>query len=224
MAFIDYGALLRVDGKFINKDTDLFMDASDTGYVCDTAIDLDGSEIKVDGNYYIYAGDENLLICFYKTGLVIISGGKVIKRIWRPQFASETLKDPDCRFPLLSIRRLDPEKRKPHGWEHWEEYAAERYGTPLAGYLPLNKLQRGEKIFRTWMRQAKRHRRAAKRKYYYSARYLAEWDHGGRHYEVIFGYGIDPSSDVRADIRTGDNYDFSDTERKIIDDWFASAD
>jgi len=220
MAFIDYGALLRVDGKFVNKDTDLFMDASDTGYVCDTAIDLDGSEIRVDGNYYIYAGDENLLICFYKTKLVIISGGKVIKRIWRPQFASETLKDP----VRLSIRRLDPERRSPHDWEHWEEYAAVRYGTPVAGYLPLNKLQRGEKIFRLWMRQAKRHRRAAKRDCYYSARYLAEWDHDGRHYEVIFGYGIDPASDVWADIRTGDNYDFSDTERKIIDDWFASAD
>ena len=33
MAMIDYGAMLRVDGKFINKNCDLFMEQSDTGYV-----------------------------------------------------------------------------------------------------------------------------------------------------------------------------------------------
>ena len=71
MSAIDYGALLRVNGKFINKNDDLFSYCSDTGYVCDKATyysDYEKKEIEIDimGNYYVYAGDENFLLCFYK--------------------------------------------------------------------------------------------------------------------------------------------------------------
>ena len=60
MSAIDYGALLRVNGKFINKNDDLFSYCSDTGYVCDKATyysDYEKKEIEIDimGNYYVYA-------------------------------------------------------------------------------------------------------------------------------------------------------------------------
>ena len=52
-----------------------------------------------------------------------------------------------------------------------------------------------------------------------SSRWLATWDYNGNHYEVIFGYGIDPNKDVWNRIKL-DSYDFSDVERQIIDGWF----
>ena len=47
---------------------------------------------------------------------------------------------------------------------------------------------------------------------------MAEWDYKGKHYEVIFGYGIDADKEVWDD--TKHRYDFSDVERKVIDEWF----
>ena len=37
MSMIDYGALLKVDNIFVNKNKDLFMKCSDTGYMCEYA-------------------------------------------------------------------------------------------------------------------------------------------------------------------------------------------
>lgn len=58
MAFIDYGALLKVNGEFINKNRDIFMNKSDTGYICEKAKDDQGDWHSVQGNYFVYAGDE----------------------------------------------------------------------------------------------------------------------------------------------------------------------
>ena len=38
MAMIDYGAILRVDGKIVNLDQ-MFMYCTDTGYICQQAYD-----------------------------------------------------------------------------------------------------------------------------------------------------------------------------------------
>ena len=54
MALIDWGSLLRVNGKFINKNKDLFMNCSDTGYVCKQAEYPDGTVVYIDGNNFVY--------------------------------------------------------------------------------------------------------------------------------------------------------------------------
>ena len=59
MSMIDYGALLRVDGKFINKNCGLFMNASNTGYVCKRAINNDGKEYVI-GNMKRVATHANM--------------------------------------------------------------------------------------------------------------------------------------------------------------------
>ena len=206
MAFIDYGALLRVDGVFLNKDKDLFMDASDTGYVCGAAIDEDGNEHIIDGNYYVYAGDEKLMLCFYKGTIVIVSDNKVIKVISPTPFAAETYADipgiDELRISHLDKNKYPYDTFKPV-YHNWLEI------------LPKKPSWKRYKIFCRLIKYDRRHRRKD-----YTLRFFAEWDYGSHHYEVIYGYGIDPDTETWREISGGDSYGFTDTERRIIDGWF----
>lgn len=53
-------------------------------------------------------------------------------------------------------------------------------------------------------------------------RWKATWDYNEKHYEVIFGFGIDNDEEVWNDIKHG-YFDFSETEIKIIDEWFVNS-
>lgn len=65
MAMIDYGAILRVDGKIVNLDQ-MFMDCADTRYICQQAYDEKHKQtIDIQHNYFVYAGDANFLLVFY---------------------------------------------------------------------------------------------------------------------------------------------------------------
>ena len=95
MAILEYGALLKINGKFINKNMDLFMDCSDTGYICEKATYYDKNikkdrEVFIDGMFYVYAGDENFMLCFSKAGFSVISHNKIIGSVVFSQFLSET--------------------------------------------------------------------------------------------------------------------------------------
>lgn len=212
MAFIDYGALLRVDGVFLNKDKDLFMDASDTGYVCGAAIDEDGNEHIIDGNYYVYAGDEKLMLCFYKGTIVIVSGNKVIEVISPTQFAAETY----TAIPgleELKVSHLDKQKYPDEATE-MDFYDYLDYSLAVTDAKPT------WKNYVNYCRMIKNFRRWNRRNKSFTYRFLAEWDYGGHHYEVIYGYGIDPDTVTWCEISSGDSYGFTDTERYIIDRWF----
>lgn len=209
MAFIDYGALLRVNGKFLNKNDDLFVKSSDTGYVCDKATYYSDSEkkvIEIDimGNYYVYAGDENFLLCFYKGYFYVISNNKIIHTVSYNPFISETFYLDG--YPSIKVESLDKTIRREYCAlpdEYDRKYFYERYGKKK-GQVRINRI-------------CKRHNKS-----FYntrSSRWLATWDYNGNHYEVIFGYGIDPVESVWNRIKF-DHYDFSDVERKIIDEWF----
>lgn len=81
-ATIDYGALLRVNGKFINYNKDLFSEIiypegdipEYTQYVYSGKL----QKRPVKGNYFIYAGDTTFMLAFYKRMFDVISDTKNI--------------------------------------------------------------------------------------------------------------------------------------------------
>ena len=82
MAMIDYGAILRVDGKIVNLDQ-MFMDCADTGYICQQAYDEKQKQIiDIQYNYFAYAGDANFLLVFYKECFNVIHQNKIIGSYW----------------------------------------------------------------------------------------------------------------------------------------------
>ena len=212
MAFIDYGALLKVNGKFINKNDDLFMETSDTGYMCEDASYFDESEnkeeiIHINGDFYAYAGDEKFFLCFYKSYFYVISNNKIMHTVsWNP-FLSETFYLEG--YPAIKVERLS---RIPHYLftdpidEYDKRYFLRRYG----------KKQGQKRIYRI----CKRIRRMKYRTKCLSGRWIASWDYKDKHYEVIYGYGIDPYEKTWNRIKHDKGYDFDDEEIKIIDEWF----
>lgn len=212
MSLIDYGALLRVNGEFVNKDQNLFMDFSDTGYVCKEALWKDGNKYDIDGNYFVYAGDEHFMICFYKGFFDIISDEVMIYSGWNDHFIKETLYFKD--LPDITIEHLDKNIRTECLIDTPDEFDIKdlewRYG----------KKKGKQKIRRIYKRIsfAKRRQTDSINKYY-SNRWLATWMYNGNKYEVIFGYGIDPNEKVWDSIKNN-GYNFSDVERNIIDNWF----
>lgn len=56
MAMIDYGAVLFKDG--IKQNDSMFMDMNSS---------VGWSEEPIKGNYFVYAGDQHLTVCAYKT-------------------------------------------------------------------------------------------------------------------------------------------------------------
>ena len=221
MAMLDYGALLRVDGKFINKNQNLFMKTSDTGYVCKRAIDKYGNTYNIDGEYFVYAGDKDFLLVFYKGMYKIISNGKIIRSEWNMPFSSivhHFNEFPDVKVSYLS-KEFEVEKLESIGT--WKDYVRKNW-TDATGDESLSDLQDGGKYYKKFLKRAKRVAYINKHGGFYKSRpyrFIAEWDYNGHHYEVIFGYGIDPDKDVWNDIKNK-SYGFREEEKKLIDSWF----
>ena len=221
MAMIDYGALLRVDGKFINKNKDMFMDASDTGYVAKNIIDTDGVPRDVDGNYFVYAGDEHFCVAFYKGIYKVISDGKTIYAAWEMPFASEIHLFEG--LPTLKVSRLskDFEIERVGRGETWEEYVKENWAG-ATGKEHISELKDGKKYFKLFRKSLKRyaylnrHGGLGKERPY---RFLAEWEYKGKKYEVIFGSGIENDEHIWNKTKNK-AYGFRDEEIKLIDSWF----
>ena len=222
MSFIDWGAILRVNGKFINKNKDLFMNCSDTGYICEKAEYPDGTVRDISGNYFVYAGDENFLIVFYKGIFHVIHNNKIIYSDWNISFNSETFYFEG--LPTLKVEHLDEniyfDPVESAGT--WEDYVREQW-IGATGKEKLSELENGSKRYKRFKKNLKRIARERKnpsRWYRYKTdRWLATWEYNGKKYEVIFGSGIDPNEKVWNDIKY-DCYRFTDVERQIIDSWF----
>ena len=203
MAFIDYGALLKVDGEFINKNRDIFMNKSDTGYVCEKAKDDQGDWHSVQGNYFVYAGDKEFLVVFYKTHCKIISNERIIYSEWYMPFASETLLFEG--LPEITISHLDENLyiRKIKN-DNKEEYDK--------GCIPQQWYERYCKRIHRTNKNGGLYR-------YRTARWVAQWQHNNHNYKVIWGLGVDPQETVWDQVKYSD-YDFTDIERATIDKWF----
>lgn len=221
MSFIDYGALLRINGKLINKGI-LFMENSDTGYVCKKALDEEsGKSYNIAGNYFVYAGDENLLLAFYKCNIAIISNEKMISTLWEFPFKSETFKFPEKDIPDIKVSRLDNTYyTKYWKFETWETFLKEEYcfldETAFNDAVKCrNKYPEYKKFLRLCKRLARGNHPLIKNRH---QRFLAEWKYNGKKYEVIFGYGVDPDKEVWEEVI--DKYEFTSVEQKIIRKWF----
>ncbi len=180
------------------------MNCSDTGYVCKKVEYPDDNSIYVNGNYFVYAGDENFLIAFYKGLFNIIHNNKIIYSDCNIPFISETFYFEG--LPTVKVEHLDKKliNEFPDLPDKYDiEWYYERYRKKKAQLKLYRLVKNRRKIVckdRTF-------------------RWLATWEYNGKKYEVIFGSGIDPNEDVWNDIKY-DAYDFTDIERKIIDSWF----
>lgn len=77
MAMIDYGAIVIKNGKVINQN-EMFPDMMNcVGWENDDA----------RNNYFAYAGNKELTLCFYRTHFVIYENKKFIDEIW-PDWSS----------------------------------------------------------------------------------------------------------------------------------------
>lgn len=194
MAYTDYGAILKIDGVFVNKDKGLFADMKESvGFEIDK-LAYDGYDIPVSESYFVYAGGEHMLLCFYKGNCLLISDGKIIGWL-DTEFLSEVfyLKE----LPNVKISKLDKVKHK---------YIEELNFTLKKHY---NKNE--------WYKYVKRHMRYLKNEAY-SYRFKAEWEYNGHTYECIYGYGIDPNTETWERIKR--DYDFSEKEVEEINKWF----
>lgn len=210
MAVIDYGALLRVDGKFINKNKDLFMETSDTGYTPPEKIQ----------DYFVYAGDKNLLLAFYKGIIAAVKGEVYLFNIYNSPFISQTVKVENTE---VKISHLDSMIYCDNWFKNeiipWKEHV-KRSWIGATGKEKLSDLENGKREFVKYRRRLKKAIRF-KGYHYRTNRWIAEWNHAGRHYEVIFGYGIDPDEDVWNHIKNDKNYGFTNVEIETINQWFA---
>lgn len=227
MAMIDYGAMLKVDGKFINKNQ-FFMETSDTGYMIKSAryakYDM---EVDIEGDYVAYAGDEDLLVCFFKRSILVVSHGEVVYSSLYHPFISETV---FVNGTQIKISHLDPQLYNWHDtYETSETWPAcvgltdeEEYDPKhpwVIRNIKTGQLFTAKRQYKSWEKYNSHVRHS--REKYRTGRYLVEWEHTGKHYECIFGYGIDTNEDVWEEIKY--KYEFTDTERKIIDEWFKEA-
>lgn len=222
MAAIDYGALLRVNGKFVNKNGNLFMDASNTGYVLEKAKYEDTSiynkDIDINGNFYVYAGDKDLLLTFYKGCFHVISNGLIIKTVIDLPFISETFCVGDIS---IKVSHLDPNLQTEEDDDRWtwKEHVKHNW-INATGEEKLCELVGGEWEYKKFLKYVKKKARK-KAVSYRTQRWVAEWEYNSDKYEVVFGSGIDPCEEVWNDIKY-DSYGFTEREIKIIDSWFAS--
>lgn len=221
MAAIDYGALLRVNGKFVNKNCGLFMKASNVGYILEKARYEDTTiydkDVDVNGNFYVYAGDKDLLLTFYKGYCYVISGGLILETIDSVSFISETFYIGDTK---IKVSHLDPNLQiDKDDVETWGEPLGNRW-VDATGHEELRELNNGLRECKKFFKRAKARNRHKGFKYR-TDRWIAEWKQNGDKYEVIFGSGIDPDEIVWNQIKN-DSYDFTEREIEIIDSWFVS--
>ena len=58
MASVDYGAILRKNGIFVNKDKGLFMNMKEAvGYSLEKIERGNEDTIQIEGDFFVYAGD-----------------------------------------------------------------------------------------------------------------------------------------------------------------------
>ena len=112
MAMIDYGTLVKKNGKIINAGV-MFMDKSDMGVtpVLDAYEDVSNSETShaISKEYFAYVGDEELMICLYKNRMTFVSGNKYLGNIimGNPWYNSK-YDDRYTKYCLFNERLFNP--------------------------------------------------------------------------------------------------------------------
>ena len=123
MAMLDYGAILKVDGVFVNKNEDFFMENMEkvVGFTLDSVTDEKGSVIPIDGEFFVYAGDKEMLLCFYKGECLVVGNDKIVKWL-HTSFLEETFYFKN--LPNVTISKLD---KTPYIDEYGYKYYSYRF-------------------------------------------------------------------------------------------------
>lgn len=207
MSCIDYGVMLKVNGVFINKNQDFAMEKSDTGYMCEKAFSKFSNDyLQVQDNFFIYAGDNQFLVCIYKSLIVFISDEKVLNYVWSSPFKTQTLFFDN--LPSVTITKLDNDG----------------YMDTLFSFDENIYCYKSEKEYKKiklkWAKTL--HQRNKRKNFWFkrdTQRWLATWEHNNNKYEVIFGYGVDNCKDIWEEIKDN-SYHFTEKEKRIINEWF----
>lgn len=224
MAMIDYGAMLRrrVIGteqwEFVNKNTGLCMETSDTGYVCKTAYyNEEYPEIPIEGNYFVYAGDEDRLLCFYKGYFYVIYQEKIILTVSNVPFQRETFY---LGMEPVTVEHLSKLHAYPYETESWEDFIRTTWaGT--TGKEHWSELSHGYAYYKAHRKMAKKIARNKNILYKdYTRRWKASWRHKEYEYEVIFGYGITENEELFREIIKRGSYGYMPEEIAQIEEWF----
>lgn len=211
MAMIDYGAILKINGKQINDS--MFMECPD--WVPEFCRNDSYVDQRIKNNYFVYAGDYDFYICFYKTYAVVCSRNKVIGHLGIKN-SRESFMFPGAN---VTVQRIDKNLYR-HSYidmnvlreflEDWE--------------CDLNHFNMKDSIYRNYIRLCKKSTgKHSHYRDYNSDKFVASWDYKGNHYEVAFGYGVEPDEEVYNDIKN-DHYEYNDVEREFFDNWFAERD
>ena len=204
MAMIDYGAILMIDGKKYNDS--MFMDTSDCGFVPEKAYSKEYDQwLDIKGNYFVYAGDDNFMLAFYKARCCVISAGEIIYTT-PSNFGYPGLTRYFGELPSVTFEHLDKNRIKEYGLQVGED----EYKQLVDCY--------GKNWGTFYYYRIVKH---CKRNYHleYTNRYVARWEYQGRKYEVIYGYGVDPDKEVWDEIKD-DVYGFTEIEKEKIDRCF----
>lgn len=155
MAFVDYGSVVKKNGKIIQ--TDFFMDMKEAvGFVLDE-VDYEYPETtwddekfnfietgnivktkkKVNDEYFSYIGDRDFLICIYKGSLTIISNNNVIKIINDISYYDPKMKESYIVNGVkLNIKRTAPGCRR---YRLTFEYKGDKYDCFYGYGVDVNK-------------------------------------------------------------------------------------
>jgi hypothetical protein len=108
MARFDYGYILLRDGKLIDcTDNHMFMEVSDVEVTpVEDAYDYYNKCHGISGNYFAYVGDENLMLCFYKTHIKLVRGDRVLGTIYCGQYSEKYPDDRNVYYSTMPIETL----------------------------------------------------------------------------------------------------------------------
>lgn len=213
MAMIDYGAILRVDGKIVNKEK-LFMECSDTGYVCEKAYYPETDEwYDIQGNYYAYAGDDNFLVIFYKEYFSVISKGVYLGIHRITNFAKETMMFDG--FPTITVEHIDKKMYMPR----WVTDEPAYDNDDMEWWIYQYGIKKAKRIAHKCIKNRRKNLKD-KSLLRYNGKQLATWEYNGKKYECVFGYGVDSSEKLWNEGTFQKDYNYTDKEIEFIGKWF----
>lgn len=223
MGMIDYGTLVKVNGKIINEGI-MFMEKSDLGIIpVDSAYDEynPGDVQLIRDKYFAYAGDEELMICFYKNLMTFVSGDKYLGCVSMGQPWHEKYDSKNMRYGLFNeklfnpfncgidvrFESLDPNiqhcERAYDGetiYEDGEELIVKSYWKLIKDAYGLSDVY-GSKTYTAYRKMCKNLRRKKNfgwsvwgrhyDEYDVSDRFYVTFQYNGNTYEIVTGYGID---------------------------------
>lgn len=122
MAVMDYGAILKINGKLININQSLFMDMKETvGFTIDPIPyqhEYNGTVYSdvyvIDGNYFIYFGDENILFCVYKTLLRAVVNSNEVYDFYFDYNEKKVVKYFEINGSTIKIKKICDQYNKIH--------------------------------------------------------------------------------------------------------------